>query len=81
VFSLFVLITNPSFSQKKILKEIKTFNETGDYQNSFKYIGKYKEKYDTFNLSYLICVADYYSIKNKYTKISMTDNELPGCPD
>lgn len=64
-FIFFVFISNFGFSQNKILNNIKTYNEEGNYQKSLKQILKYKDKnYDTLNCNYLICLSDYYSIVN-----------------
>jgi hypothetical protein len=56
---------NFCFGQAKIINEIKTYNDEGNYQKSLKQIIKYRDKdNDTLNYNYLICQADYYCISN-----------------
>ena len=65
ILLIFFLSTNFCFGQAKIINEIKTYNDQGNYQNSLKQIIKYRDKdNDTLNYNYLICLADYYCISN-----------------
>jgi len=67
---VFVFSINFCFAQDKIIKEIKTYNEEGNYQKAVKQIKKYQDKkYDTLNCNYLISLADYYCIpqNNEYS--------------
>jgi len=75
-----VLSFNLVSAQNKILNEIKTYSEEGNYQKAQRQINKYKEKNgDTLNVNYLICLADYYCISNNneynpYKAISTINN-------
>lgn len=67
-------------AQNKILNEIKSYNEEGNFLKAFKQITKYKDKKeDTVNINYLICLSDYYCISNNtqynpYKAISIINN-------
>jgi TolA-binding protein len=70
ILLVFVFSINFCFGQDKIINEIKSYNEEGNYQKSVKQIKKYQDKkYDTLNYNYLIALADYYCIpkNNEYS--------------
>ena len=65
ILLVFFFSINFCFGQAKIINEIKTYNDEGNYQKSLKQIIKYRDKdNDTLNYNYLICQADYYCISN-----------------
>lgn len=69
ILLVFVFSINFCFAQDKIINNIKTYNEEGNYRKAVALIEKYQEKkYDKLNYNYLISLADYYCIpgNNEY---------------